>query len=117
MSNRYLEMKWAEDLTKHKTLGTCSESGELYLFDMKTDCSLGGILLRFWSDSVLTVVYLINRLSSSILNGYLSQSSVEAEYRSMASATCEVFSWDMFVAKLADKVKTKVKLQKEDVDT
>ncbi|GKC10704.1 hypothetical protein Tco_1007486 [Tanacetum coccineum] len=30
----------------------------------------GGILLRFWSDSVLTVVYLINRLSSSILNGF-----------------------------------------------
>ncbi|GJW24922.1 ribonuclease H-like domain-containing protein [Tanacetum coccineum] len=30
----------------------------------------GGILLKFWSDCILNVVYLINRLSSSILKEY-----------------------------------------------
>ncbi|GJU19061.1 ribonuclease H-like domain-containing protein [Tanacetum coccineum] len=35
------EKCYIQDLTKKKTLGTCSESGGLYLFDMPAKCSLG----------------------------------------------------------------------------
>nr|GEY17459.1 ribonuclease H-like domain-containing protein [Tanacetum cinerariifolium] len=46
-----------------------SESGGLYLFDMNNSSFIGGIPLRFWSNCVLTIVYLIKRLPSSVLNG------------------------------------------------
>ncbi|GKD91916.1 hypothetical protein Tco_1371753 [Tanacetum coccineum] len=81
------EKCYNQDLTRKKILGTGTESGGFYLLGHNADQVLatlhsdlkiskssyvpiceGGILLRFWSDCVLSVVYLINRLPSYVLN-------------------------------------------------
>ncbi|GJW61667.1 reverse transcriptase domain-containing protein [Tanacetum coccineum] len=59
---------YIHDLKNEITLETGSDSGGLYLFDIESNNTKGRIPLRFWSEYVLTTVYLINRLPTSVLN-------------------------------------------------